>query len=125
MKTHYLLDSAILIDVLRGIPAAVRWVEGLQPGEAVISAITRAEVLAGGTDEEQEAARTLCELFDCIPLDAATADMAARLRRLRRWKLPDAFQVAVAQQHGWFLATRNEKDFQVGRDAFVNVPYRI
>jgi hypothetical protein len=125
MKTRYLLDSAILIDVLRGIEVAVDWVADLRPGEAAISVITRAEVLAGGTEAEKRHAQALCDLFDCISLDAEIADAAADLRRARRWKLPDAFQAAVAKRNGWLLVTRNEKDFREDRDRFVRVPYRL
>ena len=125
MKPRYLLDSAILIDVLRGVPAGVSWVGELQPGEAVISVITRAEVLSGGSDAEQESAATLCDLFDCIAITQETADLASRLRRLRRWKLPDAFQAALAQRHGLRLVTRNTKDFDQVADAFVLVPYTL
>lgn len=125
MTPRLLLDSAILIDVLRGVPGAVEWAKGLRRGEAVISAITRAEVLAGGPEEEQDAARGLCEVFDCVPLTQETADIAARLRRLKRWRLPDAFQAALAHQHGWRLVTRNTKDFDPKTDAFVLVPYEL
>jgi hypothetical protein len=124
VKTRYLLDSAVLIDVLRGVPQAVAWMQNLRPGEAAISVITRAEVLAGGPEEEQESAQTLCELFECIPIESETATLAARLRRLRRWKLPDAFQAALAQRYGWRLVTRNAKDFDPSIDAFVMLPYR-
>ncbi|HMO49987.1 MAG TPA: PIN domain-containing protein [Kiritimatiellia bacterium] len=125
MKHVYLLDSVILIDVLRGIPGAVSWAKKLHPGEAAISVITRAEVLSGGPDEEQDAAQTLCDQFDCLPLDADAADQAARLRLARRWKLPDAIQAALAQRNGLRLATRNTKDFDPSRDAFVFIPYRV
>ncbi|GIX27647.1 MAG: hypothetical protein KatS3mg123_1528 [Burkholderiales bacterium] len=53
------------------------------------------------------------------------ADRAAELRRRHRWKLPDAFQVAIAQHHGLRLATRNVKDFPPGRWDFVLVPYTL
>ncbi len=124
VKPRYLLDSVILIDVLRGLPSAVSWAEALRPGEAAISVITRAEVLSGGPDDGQTAAQALCDLFDCLPIDAATADQAARLRRSRKWKLPDAFQAALAQRNGLRLVTRNSKDFDPSQDAFVLAPYR-
>ena len=58
MKPVYLLDSAILIDHLRGIPDATKWLQRLHEGEAVISVITRAEVMAGGTIENPEHSNT-------------------------------------------------------------------
>ena len=58
-------------------------------------------------------------------IDRETAARAARLRRQYRWKLPDALQAALAQQHGLRLATRNTKDFDPAQHAFVVVPYRL
>ena len=51
------------------------------------------------------------------------ADLAAVLRRQHRWKLPDAFQAALAQTHKLRLATRNTRDFPAEKFAFVSVPY--
>ena len=40
------------------------------------------------------------------------------------WKLPDAFQAALAQHHHLRFATRNIRDFLPERHAFVVVPYK-
>ena len=125
MKPAYLLDSAILIDHLRGVAAATRWLRKLREGEAVISVITRAEVLAGGSSDEWGAAFALCEQFDCLALTAQIADRAAELRRVHRWKLPDAFQAALAMDEGLRLVTRNSRDFDEKEHPFVFVPYHI
>lgn len=125
LKPRYLLDSAILIDILRGVPQAVAWSKRLRTGEAIISVITRAEVLSGGPESETEAAVNLCDLFDCVALTPETADRAARLRRLHRWKLPDAFQAALAQQHACRLVTRNTKDFDPDVHDYILLPYTI
>jgi hypothetical protein len=125
VRPVYLLDSAVLIDHLRGVVPATKWLERLRPGEAVISVITRAEVLSGGTMEENAAAYDLCEQITCLPLTKDIADRAAELRRIRRWKLPDAFQAALAIDHGLKLATRNVKDFSEDKDPFVIYPYKI
>jgi hypothetical protein len=61
VKPAFILDSAILIDHLRGLGPATKWLSGLRPGEAVISVITRAEVMSGGTTEESASAFDLCE----------------------------------------------------------------
>jgi predicted nucleic acid-binding protein len=125
LKSKYLLDSAILIDHLRGIALATKWLKGLRDGEAVISVITRAEVLAGGSPKETAAAFDLCEQFGCLPLTRETADLAAELRRTNGWKLPDAFQAALAIDHGLRLVTRNTKDFREKKHAFALIPYRL
>jgi predicted nucleic acid-binding protein len=125
MKPAYLLDSTVLIDHLRGMNQATMWLQRLQEGEAVISAITRAEVLCGGTEEEALAGYELCEQFECLPLTEDLATKAAELRRRNGWKLPDAFQAAMAVRGDLKLVTRNERDFDVKRHTFVLVPYRL
>ncbi len=67
VKPTYLLDSVILIDHLRGIAQASKWLKKLGEGEAILSAITRAEVLCGGTEKEELAALELCDAFVLIP----------------------------------------------------------
>jgi predicted nucleic acid-binding protein len=125
VKPAYLLDSAILIDHLRGLEPATKWLCTLREGEAVISPITRAEVMAGGSSEEKAAAFDLCEQFACLPLTKEDADHAAELRGVHRWKLPDAFQAALAIDQGLRLVTRNSRDFNETDDAFVLIPYRV
>jgi predicted nucleic acid-binding protein len=56
------------------------------------------------------------------PPARADADETARLRRLHGWKLPDAFQAALARRHGLRLATRNPNDFDPDEHDFVEVP---
>ncbi|TRZ92639.1 type II toxin-antitoxin system VapC family toxin [bacterium] len=125
MKPLYLLDSAVLIDHLRGIVPATAWLRRLKEGETVISVITRAEVLAVGSPGEAAAAFDLCEQFACLPLTKETADHAADLRRANGWKLPDAFQAALAIDQGLKLVTRNSKDFSEKKHAFALIPYRL
>lgn len=125
MRPVYLLDSVILIDHLRGLPEATRWLSGLREGEAVLSAITRAEVLCGGTEKETAAAAALCDEFECLPLTGEDASRAAEWRKKNGWKLPDAFQAAVASRNGLKLVTRNVRDFDEKKYAFVLVPYRL
>jgi predicted nucleic acid-binding protein len=119
-----LLDSVILIDHFNGVDAATAYLHATAD-RACISAITRAEVLTGFTPRGLPAARDLLDRFRLIVIDAAIADRAARLRRKHGWKLPDALQAAVAQQHRLHLATRNTRDFDPKRLRFVRVPYTI
>jgi predicted nucleic acid-binding protein len=123
VKPALLLDSAVLIDHLRGIRKATEWLAALNEGEAVISVITRAELLCGRYEDERASAVRLCATFECLSITPDIADTAADLRREHRWKLPDAFQAALALQHGLKLVTRNTKDFAPDRHDFVVVPY--
>lgn len=121
---RHLFDSVIIIDHLNGIDAATAFIRGAADGAAV-SAITRAEVLAGCAAADEKAARALLDRFAQIPIDAEVTDLAARFRRDHRLKLPDALQAAAAVLHGMTLATRNVKDFPPGRFPFVYIPYTI
>ena len=119
-----LLDSAILIDHFNGMAAATSYLSA-HHGDTAVSVITRAEVLTGF---EPAAARKAIQFLDCFPtlvIDQEIADLAATLRRSHGWKLPDAFQAAIAHQHGLKLVTRNQRDFPPQRHRFVVIPYRV
>ena len=119
-----LLDSVILIDHFNGIAAATAYLSEHHP-DAAISVITRAEVLTGFTPHDAVKAKRFLDCFPVLGIDAADADLAAELRRDHGWKLPDAFQAAIAQQHGLRLVTRNARDFPPKRHRFVVIPYRV
>jgi predicted nucleic acid-binding protein len=124
MKSRILLDTVILVDHLNGIGAATRWLNTLKPGEAVISVITRAEVLVGIDETTRDAVLEFLDNWNCLEITADIADLAADLRRAHRWKLPDALQAALAEYHALALATRNTKDFDPKKHHFVRIPYR-
>lgn len=119
----YLIDSVILIDHFNGVAAATEFLER-HGVESSLSVITRAEVLAGFDDGAASVAIRLLDAFPTLPMTVAIADVAARLRRTERWKLPDAIQAAIARAHGLILVTRNTRDFQPGGDPEVLIPYR-
>jgi hypothetical protein len=119
-----LLDSVILIDHFNGIQAASNYLRQTQ-GEGAISVITRAEVLCGFDAGPADLAKRLLDRFVTLPVEREAADLAAQLRRSHRWRLPDAFQAALAQLHGLKLATRNVRDFPPERFGFVVVPYKM
>lgn len=41
------------------------------------------------------------------------------------WKLPDAFQAALAKHHKTILTTRNIKDFDPAKFDFIEFPYSL
>jgi predicted nucleic acid-binding protein len=118
-----LLDSVILIDHFNGIMQATNYLQLLVPDKTAISVITRAEILVGFEAGTEEVALRLLDEFALYPIDRVIADRAAELRRTYGWKLPDAFQAAIALQHNLRLITRNTKDFDPKRHPFVDVPY--
>ena len=119
-----LLDSVILIDHFNGIAAATKFLKSIRT-DGAISVITRAEVLTGLEAERVKPALQLLDSFPNLAIDSEIADLAAKLRRTHRWRLPDAFQAALAQHHMLRLATRNTDDFPPGRFGFVDVPYAV
>ena len=118
-----LLDSVILIDHLNGITAASQYLRRVPDGR--ISLITRAEVLSGPSVPNSPLLMQWLDRFQELPLDREAADLAAELRRKYRWRLPDAFQAALAQLHEVKLATRDTRDFPPDRFSFVTVPYTL
>jgi len=96
-----LLDTNILIDVLRGEAAALAWLEQQQSPR--ISVITWFEVLEGCRDGESE---------------------AVRLRQQHGLKVPDAIILATARCAQLTLASRNSRDFPLTLGGVLH-PYAI
>lgn len=119
---RFLIDSVILIDHFNGREEATRYLAGVA-SEAALSVITRAEVLAGFDSSGTAAALGLLDRFPTLIIDSPVADLAARLRREHRWKMPDALQAALASYHSLGLVTRNTRDFPPDRHSFVILPY--
>ncbi len=117
-----LLDSVILIDHFNGIPVATKYLKEVGSG-GCLSPITWAEVLTGLDNHARQIAVKFLDCFPLLVVDRPVAILAADLRRAHRWKLPDAFQAAIAQHHSLRLATRNTDDFNPKRHSFVVVPY--
>jgi predicted nucleic acid-binding protein len=123
MDLKCLVDSNILIDHLNGEKKATHWLAQLKPDEASISVITRAEVLIRA--QYDDAVASWLDEYHCLSIDSETADLAARLRREWKWKLPDAFQAALCEQHNLILVTRDIKDFGKSPDLRVKMPYKV
>nr|MBP7322706.1 PIN domain-containing protein [Deltaproteobacteria bacterium] len=120
-----LLDSVILIDHFNGIEKASKFLTGLDPLKTVVSVITYAEILVGFDEAESTPAKALLDQYAVLGIDAAVAERAAALRRQFGWKLPDAFQAALALTHQLMLCTRNTKDFDPAKHNFIEVPYTL
>ena len=120
-----LIDSVIIIDHLNGIDKATQFILNLDPRQAAISVITRTEILTGIHENEQIEIIHLLDQYKLLIIDKSIADLAASLRRKYGWKLPDAFQAALAQYHKIKLSTRNTKDFNPQKQGFVEIPYSL
>lgn len=118
-----LLDSVILIDHFNNVPQASEFLLGLNPEETAISVISYAEIMTGFDEDGAEKARPLLYSFEILEIDGNIAEKAAKLRRQNGWKLPDAFQAAIAIIHDIKLCTRDTKDFNPQKHPFVEIPY--
>jgi predicted nucleic acid-binding protein len=109
-----LLDTTVLIDVLRGDPAARDWLRSLN-GVPACSEISRVEVLRGLRHRERQAAETLMRLLHWVSLDEEVARTAGELgrtwRRSHALSTPDLVIAATAQVLGAALATSNVRHF--------------
>jgi predicted nucleic acid-binding protein len=117
-----LFDTNILIDYLRGIPAARAELERYD-GKAV-SIISWMEVLAGAPPAVEAGTRDFLDGFSVIELGRAVAERAVALRRQHRVKLPDAIVWASAQVHAMLLVTRDTRHFPKD-DPGVRMPYTV
>ena len=120
-----LLDSVILIDHFNNIPEATKFIASLDPDRTAISVISYAEILAGFDDEGVKWAKPLLNHYEILTIDSSVAEKAAELRRRYSWKLPDAFQAALAIHYRVKLSTRNIKDFDPVKHPFVEIPYKL
>ena len=125
MTLERLLDSVILIDHFNSIPQATEFIINLDPDKTAVSVITRAEILAGFDERNSAQAKLLLDQFRLLTIGKEIADETALLRRKHRWKLPDAFQAALATHYHIKLSTRNTKDFDPEDHPFVEIPYQL
>ena len=114
LERELLLDSVVLIDHLNGVGKATDYL-ALNRHKAAVSAITRAEVLTGVSEDDQAVCVRLLDRFPTLSIDRETADSAAALRRRHRLKLPDALQAALVLQRGLRLVTRDVRDLSPER----------
>lgn len=117
-----LLDTNILIDVLRGEATALAWLE--QQESPRISVITWIEVLVGCRDGEREAVQSWLEGFPRLTLDDAISRETVRLRQQHGLNVPDAINLATAHCAQLTLATRNSRDFPLSLGGVLH-PYTL
>jgi predicted nucleic acid-binding protein len=117
-----LLDTNILIDFLRGVPAARD--ELNRYNDKAISIITWMEVMAGAPTQAIRDTRAFLDGFVLIELNQKVAERAVTLRREHRLKLPDAIVRASAQVQAMLFVTRDTKGFP-SDDPGVRMPYRV
>lgn len=121
-----LVDTDILIDYLREVPAAVEFVEA-NIDQIFVSVISIAELYQGiRDDEEQEALIDFVSAVTDLDLNFETAKTAGLYRRQYKPShnsgLADCLIAATAKAHQLPLKTLNKKHFPMLDD--VEAPYR-
>ena len=110
-----LLDSDVLVDYLRGLPAAGRYVDGLAV-TPTCSEMTRVEVLRGMRSHERRATERFLATIRWVGVDAEISTLAGELgRRFRRSHgalgVADLLIAASAERLRVPLATLNVRHF--------------
>ena len=113
-----LLDTTVLIDVLRDRPGRRAMLAELtRAGHSLITtAINAAEVYAGMRHGEEQRTQSFLDTLDCFPITTSMGIRAGRLksdlaRRGRTMSLADAVVAAAAMEQEAALVTDNRKDF--------------
>ena len=119
-----LLDSNIIIDHLNNIKEATEFLAN-NYDNIYISVITRAEVLSGCNKKSINKVKRLLNKFPTLSMTSNDADHTAELREKHKLKLPDAIQIAIAENNNLTLVTRDTKDFTKKNIKNLLVPYKI
>lgn len=123
----YCLDTDILIDYLRGISDARRFLFDTAVGvEISISAVSVVELYAGKETKNAEKRKVLedfLSVFRIIPVTFDIAKQAGVLRRDEQKPFADMIIAASAVAHGIHLITRNTRHFAAIKGLSVLRPY--
>lgn len=120
----FLLDTNVVSELRRSKPhgAVVAWLKGTPADQLYLSAVTLGELQAGveiAREQDEEAQEIeawidqVAELWNVLPMDAATFRVWARLMHRSADRLiEDAMIAATAFTHGLIVVTRNVRDFE-------------
>jgi predicted nucleic acid-binding protein len=114
------LDTDVLIDYLRGVPAAGRYVDGLD-AVPICSEMTRVEVLRGMRSHERRVTERFLATIRWSAVDGETSQLAGELGRRFRPShgnvgVADLVIAATATRLGVPLATLNVRHFPMFED---------
>ena len=124
-----IIDSDILIEVLRGRDAAIlaRWDELSSAGHPVLySPVSVAELWAVARPKEHEALSSLFRTLTCTPIDAETGHLAGlymyQYARSHSVEIAGALIAASSVSHRAHLWTRNRKHYPMKDLTFFPLP---
>ncbi|TKS60165.1 MAG: hypothetical protein EWM72_01592 [Nitrospira sp.] len=122
--TKIVLDTDVLIDVLRGRQTARSFLQDVADRFVpCCSVISVAELYVGMRPEEETGTRTLLDSLVTIPVSLEIAEVAGRFKKRttsRRLELADCLIAATAFVEGAPLATGNVKDYPMHEITLLN-----
>jgi hypothetical protein len=123
-----LIETTILVDLLRGNPQAIAWVNSVLPNRRWVSVITYFELLAGCRNRREQ--RTLATEMRGYRILHVTQDTSRtalewfeRLHLSHGLGFLDSLIGATARIRGLTLATLNTKHFASLPDLQIERPY--
>ena len=122
------IDSDIIIDVLRQQERAKNFIENITKDENTIfiSVLTEAEVLSGRDCNDgikREKTEGFLDSFEILDVTQSLARKGAELRRKHDMPLHDAIIAATALELVVPIYSRNSKDFKKIKELKVERPY--
>lgn len=121
-----LLDTSVVIDLLRAFPPALQFARA-QPELPACSEVTRVEILQGLRKGEERRTERIFQTLRWIPLDESIARRAGALGQTCRKShqgvgTADLIIAATAQEGGYALATADVRHFPMFPG--LEAPYR-
>lgn len=122
------VDSAILIDYLRGFRPALDWLADFEPGTLAVSVVTAAELVAGcrNADEQHHVEADLRNfrlVFVSQPISSTAWAWYRAYHLSHGVGFLDCLIGATAQHLDLTLCTRNEKHFRPFEALSLERPY--
>ena len=122
---NQLIDTDILVDYLRDVPAAVSFFEN-PTIQLHVSAMSVAELCAGAREADRPALQQFLLAFRHLPVDVRIArlggEFRARYGASHGTGLIDALLAATALTHGLTLATGNLRHYPMLENAVTPYP---
>ena len=115
----YLLDTNVILGVLKGTESALNLAKPLSFENCFYSTITRMELLgfSGISQTENDQIESMLSHMISLPIDKHVEDKVIDIRRLRTLKLPDAIIAATALTNEVTLLTLDKKLNDIYEDA--------
>ena len=124
----YLLDTNFILGLLKSSPDTLALINDrrIVLQQCAYSAITRMELLGfpGITTTEESLIQDKLARLMYLPITPSVEDLAIRLRRTRRMKLPDAIVAASALETGAKLLTFDRQLRSIVADELIGRPLK-